>query len=478
MEANAQTLQARIDEIGFGLFQIIVLVCTGGIMFSEGAEVLVMGSITTLVSKEWHLSAFTRGFMVSIVFVGFACGNLVSGRLGDGFGRKRSIMISYVMIFVGGMLTSKADNAEVMVMLRFFVGVGCGIGFPSVYSLVPEMCPTHIRGSLQAVMIGFMPMGEAFAALCICFIDSDLHRGPGEPETWRLLVRVTALPALLFLFLSALILPESPHYLLCHGRISELNSVMETMARWNSQSSIFPHFSSTNDSDMPRDQEEDKEPYSWFEAVKLLFSSHYLITALTLFVAHFTKDFSVFGLNYTFPQYFQGLTGGLNTGVNLVVVSCLAAPGILMAVAISQQKRVGNVVAISLVAGACGFSCIALLNFVPDMLSSVISCFVKFLALCYFILVVTYTAEIFPTAVRNTAVGLCLSVGRIGSISAPLVTEFIHSATGNFNVFWYLVMGLMFNISICARLFLTIETKGHMLQETDHDDVSKTYGTC
>jgi hypothetical protein len=44
---DGAVLQARIDESGFGPFQLLMLLLTGGIMFAEGAEMLVMGSITT-----------------------------------------------------------------------------------------------------------------------------------------------------------------------------------------------------------------------------------------------------------------------------------------------------------------------------------------------------------------------------------------------------------------------------------------------
>ena len=56
--------QARIDESGFGPFQLLMLLLTGGIMFAEGAEMLVMGSITTLLHDHWELNAIVRGTMV------------------------------------------------------------------------------------------------------------------------------------------------------------------------------------------------------------------------------------------------------------------------------------------------------------------------------------------------------------------------------------------------------------------------------
>ena len=53
-------MQNFLNDAGFGRFQIMMLVMCGGVMFSEGSEMLVMGSITTLLHDHWQLTAFVR----------------------------------------------------------------------------------------------------------------------------------------------------------------------------------------------------------------------------------------------------------------------------------------------------------------------------------------------------------------------------------------------------------------------------------
>jgi len=53
-------MQNFLNDAGFGRFQIMMLVMCGGVMFSEGSEMLVMGSITTLLHDHWQLTAFLR----------------------------------------------------------------------------------------------------------------------------------------------------------------------------------------------------------------------------------------------------------------------------------------------------------------------------------------------------------------------------------------------------------------------------------
>merc|ERR1711918_269246 len=101
-----------------------------------------MGSITTLLHDHWDLAPAVRGLMVSIVFIGFSLGNFVSGPIGDRWGRRNGVILGYLFIGLFGFSTACATNPVMMVGLRFLVGVGCGIGFPTIYSLIPEVCPT------------------------------------------------------------------------------------------------------------------------------------------------------------------------------------------------------------------------------------------------------------------------------------------------------------------------------------------------
>lgn len=240
-----------VEELGFGLYQLLPLFLTGGIFLAEGAEMLVMGSITSLLHRHWGLDPVVRGGMVSIVFIGFSAGNFVSGQIGDRFGRRASILLSYFMIAFFGFATACSGGPRrpaLMLCLRFFVGAGCGIGFPAAYSLMPEVAPSHWRSSLSTLMIGFMPLGELIGALVVLFVDPELDnsaRGCSssyypsmalqEPEicAWRTLCEMSAIPAFFFLILACRFLDESPQFLASSGRYDECEQVLRRMAALN-----------------------------------------------------------------------------------------------------------------------------------------------------------------------------------------------------------------------------------------------------
>ena len=108
------------------------------------------------------------------MFVGFAAGNFGSGFIGDVHGRRPAILIGYLLIAVFGFATAMSTNPVVMLILRFLVGLGCGIGFPAVYSLIPEVCPVKYRTPYCVCLVAFMPLGEVYAALGVLMIDPHL----------------------------------------------------------------------------------------------------------------------------------------------------------------------------------------------------------------------------------------------------------------------------------------------------------------
>lgn len=482
MPLTAAALQSRIDQCGLGRFQALMLLLTGGIMCTEGAEMLVMGSITTLLHDHWDLTAVVRGTMVSIVFIGFSVGNLCSGLVGDNLGRRPSVLLSYVMIGTFGLATGASWSPSGMILLRFFVGVGCGIGFPSVYSLIPEVCPTEYRGMMSSILIGFMPLGELYAAFLVLAIDPNLEHSSEHCElgwdsrlhecSWRMLCMYSAVPAFLFFAAALLFLYESPHFLASKGKHAKAEQVLATIERWHGGGSA-----STPEPE-PKHEEKEDEGRPMIESIKIMIGRKYVSTTMFLCLCHFTKDFVVFGFAYVFPQFFRGQRH-MSTAAHLIITALLAFPGVFLAIAIMRVPSIGHITALRVAAGCCAVTALGMLEVFPDVLAVPCAYLSKFLSLMYFIITVIYTAEVFPSTIRNTAVGVCTAVGRLGSISAPLLFEVSSEwSGGSFDIFMGWVILLMATVASAAGVCLTMETKGQALV-LDHGDASpkKGYGT-
>merc|ERR1719506_355393 len=425
--------------------------------------------------------------MVSIVFVGFSAGNLLSGFIGDQRGRKASILLAYLLIGGFGLLTSTAWSPAVMVTLRFFVGVGCGVGFPSVYSLIPEVCPTHMRGIISAIMIGFMPGGEKFSALLVLWIDPNLEQTTEHCElgydaaqwvegysrcSWRSLCLYSALPAFVFFTAALVALRESPHFLLGQRRTEEAEQVLRQIDSWNHWPSPPPKREPLKPSEEAEAKADSTNEPSAFDVMR---SPKFFVTTCFMCLAHFTKDFSVFGLAYVFPQYFQG-NGKGSVAHHLIVTALLAIPGVALAVAVMRTPWIGHITAMRSAAALTAVASLGMLEISPNALAVPCAYALKFLSLVFFITTVIYTAEVFPSKYRNTSVGLCTALGRVGSISAPLLFELsMDWSDGSFDIFLTLVASFMGFIAVAAGFALSIETKGKALA-TDVEDYGSTKG--
>merc|ERR1719421_2626027 len=399
---------------------------------------LVMGSITTLLHDHWELNALVRGAMVSIVFVGFSAGNLLSGMIGDQRGRKASILLAYLLIGGFGLLTSTTWSPAVMVTLRFFVGVGCGVGFPSVYSIDPNL--------------------EKTTEHCELGYDAAQWVEGYTRCSWRSLCFYSALPAFAFFTFALIALRESPHFLMARGRTEEAEKVLGQIDSWNYWPSAPPKREPLRPGESAAKAEENDPG-----ALAVMRSPKFFMTTCFMCLAHFTKDFSVFGLAYVFPQYFQG-AGKASVAHHLIVTALLAIPGVALAVGVMRTTWIGHITAMRCAAALTALAALGMLEISPEALAVPCAYALKFLSLVFFIITVIYTAEVFPSKYRNTSVGLCTALGRVGSISAPLLFELsMDWSDGSFDIFLSLVSGFMAFIALGAGFALSIETKGKAL---------------
>merc|ERR1719240_1397779 len=141
-------------------------------------------------------------------------------------------------------------------------------------------------------------------------------------------------------------------------------------------------------------------------------------------------------------------------------VAILALPAIFITYFAMQCEAITHRFIIASSAVGCAVVLVGMIEAVPAWLASVAAYTVKLLSLTYFIAIVAYTAEVFPPRIRNTAVGLCTCVGRLGAISAPLIFELSHDQSKSFDTFIWAVFSLIVVVAATTHVCLEHETKG------------------
>lgn len=208
---------ARVNMAFIGA--IVAVATIGGFMF--GYDSGVINGTQDGIERAFNLSKLGTGFNVGAILLGCAAGAFAAGRLADRIGRRSVMMIAAVLFVLSAIGTGAADSSGVFIVARIIGGLG--VGAASVLSpvYISEVTPASIRGrlsSVQQIMI-ITGLTGAFVAnyvLAATAGGSTAEFWLGYPA-WRWMFWMQVIPATVF-FLTLLMIPESPRYLVVKGR--------------------------------------------------------------------------------------------------------------------------------------------------------------------------------------------------------------------------------------------------------------------
>lgn len=210
----------------------------GGLGFMFDAwDVTLNGYLIPLLSGYWDLSTGQAAWVGTSNLIGMAVGAFVWGSIADIIGRKRAFTLTLLIFSLFTVAGAFSPDFIWFCLFRFLAGFGLGGCIPVDYALVGEFTPRKYRGRVLTAMDAWWPIG---ASLCgIVSVALVFWFGDFGPGTWRLLMLVMVLPALLVFWVRRSV-PESPLYLVHHGRTEEaanvINSLVErtggTVRKW------------------------------------------------------------------------------------------------------------------------------------------------------------------------------------------------------------------------------------------------------
>jgi putative MFS transporter len=453
-----------VDDIGFGYFQWRAVLLGGGIWAADGAELLLIGSITSALSADWHLSGTQRGMVVTLVFVGVLVGNALSGVVGDKYGRRLPILVSYACIFVFSLLSALSWDVWSLGFCRIFVGVAFGLGQPAWNTMGTEISPCDSRVVVNGVSQLLFVLGEMYSAGLVWSEDPQL-----QDLNWRRLLILGAIPSLIFGILSYFFLIESPKYLASSGRTLEARAALEVIRSTNGA----PAEVSLDFDETPANSSQGK---GFLYQMGVVWGSRMWFTTSVVCYSTFTLNFIYYGGIYSFPQVLPSLHLRMSPGANLFLGAFFEIPGFLLGLWIASRTTRKITLEIYLV---LSFLSIGLFLYGAGMSASLedtgethawaiqagflgIKAFVN----VGFIVVYLYASEVYPTVARTTGTAACLATGRLGAMACPLVYEHLSEHTGGFHTFFVTIAALTVANSILV-CFLTIETAGKKLEDGD-----------
>ena len=216
---------ARLDRLPWSRFHWLVVFALGVTWIFDGLEVTLVSALGAAIKdpRALGLSDHQVGLVASFYLAGAVLGALVFGRLTDELGRRRLFMVTIGVYFTFTVLTGLSWNFGSYALFRFLTGIGIGGECAAMNSAVQELIPARRRGYTDLVINGSYWVGAALAALgSVALLDQRIFP-PGLG--WRLGFLIGGVLALVVIYVRRF-LPESPRWLMTHGRPGEASRVV------------------------------------------------------------------------------------------------------------------------------------------------------------------------------------------------------------------------------------------------------------
>jgi sugar porter (SP) family MFS transporter len=205
------------------LFRLTLLATLGGFLF--GYDTSNIGSALNFV--PYDLKGLAEGYLVSGASLGAAAGAILAGPLADRYGRKILLIVDAGIYAVGSILSAVTPDAAVLLIARTLIGLAIGADSAIATAYIAEYAPKDRRGSLSLLQQWMITVGILVAYLVALLIYGVWPNSAGSVG-WRLILGLGAVPALLGLALRTS-MPESPRWLLRHGKYDQLRSALSIL---------------------------------------------------------------------------------------------------------------------------------------------------------------------------------------------------------------------------------------------------------
>ncbi|XP_056264724.1 organic cation/carnitine transporter 2-like [Pseudoliparis swirei] len=401
------------------------------------------------IVTEWDLvcgDEWKVPFASSTLFVGYLFGSLISGHLSDRYGRKKVVFVSLAAQCLSVLLQSFSHSWRMFCVMFLFVGASQISIYISAFVLGTEVLSKTMR-------VLFTTLG-AFLFYCIGYMTLPwIAYGIRE---WRTLLAVLSMTSVVYIPLWWFI-PESPRWLITQGRLEEAEVIVREAARKNKVAAPPVIFKESELGILP------SRTYSMLDVLR---SRNMRCITLMCLVLWMAINVGYFGLSLNTSN----LSG--DPFMNCFLSAASEVPAYIVSTLLLRRCPRKALLSSFLVLGG---GVLLLIQFIPNNLQYValaLEMTGKFGFTMAFSIVYIYTAELYPTVLRNVGMGVCSSAARVGSITAPYV---IYLGTYN-KALPYILMGSLTIASSVVNFFLP-ETLDKDLPETV-EQMQQCQGLC
>jgi putative MFS transporter len=420
--ASAVNAGARLDRLPISSFHYRIFWLVGAGMFFDGYDLYVAGGVLASTVQSKFSTAAENLQFISLTFVGMTAGALITGFIGDKFGRRFTYQINLLIFGFASLAAALAQDMNQLIICRFVQGLGLGAEIVVGYSTLTEFVPPKTRGRWLSMMAFVVVAGFPVTSLLGYLVIPNFG--------WRPMFVIAGIGSLFVWYLRKN-LPESPRWLESEGRNEEAESLMQAIEKEASDGKPLPPVVVPAPVAQVAASDLLKPPL----LQRMVVGSWVLITINTL----------IFGFVIFLPQFFlrQGLTITNSLAYTLVLsagslVGC--ALGAYLSDGIGRRASIILASVVTIVSGYIYARFDAASD--PAIVLTVGFILVVAIYIQTAILYGVYTPELFPTEIRLRANGICNFFGRGATVVSPFIVGSLIASYKLPGVVW-LMIGLV-----------------------------------
>src|SRR5215212_7828801 len=459
-------IPTRMDRLPWARWHSLVVVALGITWILDGLEVTIVGNIAGRLTEPdsgLNLTEGQIGLAAGIYIAGACTGALFFSYLTDKYGRKKLFLITLAVYLVFSFLTGFSWNFWSFVIFRFMAGTGIGGEYSAIYSAVDELIPARFRGQVALAISGSYWIGALMGSgLSILLLNPNII---DQTYGWRVAFWLGAALGVCVLLIRRYV-PESPRWLITHGRNKEAEETTEY---------IEGEVRRETGRELPEVEGppitiEQRESIGFGIILRAMFQMYPKRTVLGLTLMA-SQAFLYNAIFFTYALVLTQFYGIAASAIPYYLIP-FAIGNILGPLLLGRLfDTVGRVPMIS----GCYFVCGALMTltgylFYIDVLNAVTQtalwCIVFFFASAAASAGYLTVSEIFPMEIRAMAIALFYSIATaLGGISGPVIFESVIGTGNAFNLFlcYLFGAGLMIFAAV-IELVLGIRAEGKSLE--------------
>ncbi|WP_432514872.1 MFS transporter [Kineococcus sp. SYSU DK001] len=384
-----------IEDSPLSGFHRRLLAATAGGMLCDGYVLGGIGVALAMAGPDLGLSSWWTGSIGAAALAGIFLGSLVVGRITDRLGRRRLFTLDLVLLLVACLAQLVVTDATQLLVVRLVIGLAVGAEYAIGTALLSEFSPRRARPALLGALNAAWVVGFVLA-----YLVSTALRSAGA--SWQVVLASSAVPVAVVLALRWG-LPESPRWLITHGRTEEALAVV--------QRHVGPEYGVD---DLVVERREDGGQY------RELFSRRYRTRTAFAGIFWMCQVVPLFALTIFLPQALGAVGVQDEFTGSLLVNGALLVGSVAGLWAAARLPRRGWLIW-SFLLTAATLAVVGWAGVLP--IAVTLTAFVLFVLISSAASDMEYVVpgEVFPTHLRGSGVGLAAATSRIGSAASTFL---------------------------------------------------------